>query len=258
MTRLVTAGLLIPLFYWYVTRLPVVYFKLLVTALGGVGLAEFFFMTSLKGYLRSAAVLGGVVLLWFVSDRGSFSFHPVLALTAGLLLIRLFAPRNPEGAVRDVGVACSGLLYICGLLSYQVLLRSRGSEYIVLLYAVVWSCDGLALYAGRFFGRHKLYPAMSPNKTLEGAVGGLLGGVLAAGVVNYFFEISSYSVVMLLGAAASAVGQAGDLVESMLKRDAGVKDSSALFPGHGGVLDKIDAALFAGPVLYFGFRLFQV
>ena len=258
MTRLITAGILIPLFYWYVTRLPLVYFKVLVTVLGAAGLAEFYFMTSLNGYLRSAAVVGGVVLLWVVSDAGSFSFHPVLGLTALLLLLRLFVRRNPDGAVRDVGLVCSGLLYVCGLLSYQVLLRSRGSEYIVLLYAVVWSCDGLALYAGRFFGRHKLYPAMSPNKTWEGAAGGLLGGVLAAAVVNYFFEISSYSLVMFLGAAASAAGQAGDLVESMLKRDAGVKDSSALFPGHGGVLDKIDAALFAGPVLYFGFRLFHV
>jgi len=255
MIRLLTAGILIPLFYLYVTRLPVLYFRILLLLLAAVGLMEFFAMTSLHRILRYAAVFAGAVLFWMVTGAPtSFTFHPVLVLSGLLFLLRLFVHRTPEGSVRDVGVVTAGLLYVSGLLSYQVLLRSQGAEFIVLLYAVVWSCDGMALYAGRFLGRHKLYPSMSPNKTVEGAIGGLAGGILAAVVVNFLFDIGSYPLVVLMGALAACLGQAGDLVESMLKRDAGVKDSSALFPGHGGVLDKIDAALFAGPVIYFGFR----
>lgn len=257
MIRLLTAGILIPVFYLYVTRLPAIYFTGLVMLLSLFALFEYFSMTSIRRAFWIPAAISGAVMGWVASSPSVYNtFDILLMLCLALFLFRLFLNRHPEGAVRDMGILVTALVYIPGLFSYQALLRRQGAEYIILLYAVVWSCDGLALYAGRFLGRHKLYPSMSPSKTVEGAVGGLVGGILAALVVNSLYSISSHAVIALLGALLSVVGQCGDLVESMLKRDAGVKDSSNVFPGHGGVLDKIDAALFAGPVLYFWLRLF--
>jgi phosphatidate cytidylyltransferase len=144
------------------------------------------------------------------------------------------------------------MLYLGMPIGAMVALRAlKGREVLFLLLLTVMVSDTAQYYSGRAFGRRLLAPAVSPKKTIEGAAGGFVfGAVLMAVAGNWWLPAMPAPLRALLGAAIVAVGIAGDLFESMLKRSAGVKDSSTLIPGHGGVLDRIDALLFAAPVYY--------
>jgi phosphatidate cytidylyltransferase len=127
----------------------------------------------------------------------------------------------------------------------------HGREAALLLIVVVVASDSAQYYAGRAFGRRPLAPALSPKKTVEGAAGGLVAGAVALALVgHWWWPAAPLALRAGLGAVLVVLGITGDLFESMLKRAAGVKDSAALIPGHGGVLDRIDALLFAAPVYY--------
>ena len=123
---------------------------------------------------------------------------------------------------------------------------------MVSVFASVWVCDSAAYFVGRALGKHPLFKRVSPNKTWEGAIGGFVGAV-AVFTVARFIALPYLSVVQAIvcGALIGLFGQVGDLVESLLKRSAGVKDSSALIPGHGGVLDRFDSLMFVAPLLFF-------
>jgi phosphatidate cytidylyltransferase len=130
-------------------------------------------------------------------------------------------------------------------------LRVVSTRAVLLLFLLVWGCDSFAYYTGKNLGRRKLAPRVSPNKTWEGTIGGLVGGILigaAAGTWGVYPELGAARGA-LAGALATTAGQLGDLVESLWKRGAGVKDSGTFLPGHGGFYDRIDSLLFAGPVL---------
>jgi phosphatidate cytidylyltransferase len=146
-----------------------------------------------------------------------------------------------------------GFLYAGLPLSLLVLVDQapRGNLWIFFLLAIIFSGDTAALYCGRLFGKHKLYGTVSPGKTWEGAVGGLVTSVFAGVVFSQIFGLhdSVLKMAMVSGGVAVA-GQIGDLAESMMKRNVGVKDSGAILPGHGGFLDRVDALLFAIPVFY--------
>jgi phosphatidate cytidylyltransferase len=120
----------------------------------------------------------------------------------------------------------------------------------------IWACDSLAYYGGKFFGKHKLFERVSPKKTWEGAVAGFIGGITGVLLVRYLFIQAGETFyldvlqVSIIGALGGSLGQLGDLAESWLKRDAGVKDSSSIIPGHGGVLDRFDSLLFVAPATY--------
>jgi len=129
----------------------------------------------------------------------------------------------------------------------------RWGGYTVLsIFVAIWMCDSVAYFAGRAFGRHKLFPRVSPNKTWEGAIAGFVAAVAAFVVCRQLLlPYLALRDALVCGAIVGAFGQIGDLVESLLKRDAGVKDSSTLIPGHGGVLDRFDSLLFVAPLLFF-------
>ena len=143
------------------------------------------------------------------------------------------------------------MLYIPGFLSSQTQIRNVGPEWIIFLYATVWASDSAAYYIGKGIGKKKLYQEMSPNKTVAGAVGSVAGGAAGASILKILIvpQLTLPSAAFI-GCLIGTISIAGDLVESMFKRDAGVKDSGVLIPGHGGILDKIDGTLFAGPLLY--------
>lgn len=126
-----------------------------------------------------------------------------------------------------------------------------GGDWLLFLFAILWVGDSMALFIGKALGKHKLAPSVSPNKTIEGFVGGLLGAILV-GVVMYFwkFNIIAWYHILLIAFGCSVFGQLGDLVESMWKRSLNIKDSSNLIPGHGGILDRFDSLLFAAPFMY--------
>ncbi len=132
----------------------------------------------------------------------------------------------------------------------------QGPWRVVLLMAIVMSADCAAFFVGHAFGRHKLAPRLSPGKTVEGALGGLAGGLAGALLARTFgLPWLDATAAALIGVVVAALGTLGDLSESLLKRWAGVKDSGTLFPGHGGVLDRLDSLLFGAPVLYYYFSL---
>jgi phosphatidate cytidylyltransferase len=169
-----------------------------------------------------------------------------------LLSLAIFRPGPPEGAPRAAGVVVLAWLY-CGLLASTVVgLRLRfGFGWVILVFVVTWANDTFAYFAGRLFGRHKLLERVSPKKTWEGFAGGALGSVAGALVVRALLLGPVPLWAALAVAAGGAVlGPLGDLAESMLKRAAGVKDSGRLIPGHGGLLDRIDALLFVAPWVY--------
>jgi len=155
------------------------------------------------------------------------------------------------------GVLYIGLLYpyvylVGGMSTFMTASLPPGGDWLLFLFGVLWVGDTAAMGFGRWLGRRKLAPAVSPNKTVEGFIGGILGA-LAVGVLMYFWKFQSleWYHVMALAIGCSVFGQLGDLVESMWKRSVGIKDSSAIIPGHGGVLDRFDSLLFAAPFMFF-------
>jgi phosphatidate cytidylyltransferase len=130
-------------------------------------------------------------------------------------------------------------------------LRHDGKIWIFFLLSVIFASDTGAFYFGKFLGKHKLYAAISPNKTWEGAVGGLLSSIIVALLFLRILKFHQFSLtIVILALALSIAGQTGDLAESMLKRNHGIKDSGKILPGHGGILDRIDGLLFSIPILY--------
>ncbi len=169
-----------------------------------------------------------------------------------LLAIQLLRDGPLEEVPLSVGAVVLAWIY-CGLIISSVVeLRLRfGSGWVIMLFVVTWMNDTLAYFAGRAFGRHKLHPRISPKKTWEGFAGGAVGSVLGALVVKWLLlpQLGTWACFGI-GAGGAVLGPLGDLAESMLKRSAGVKDSGRIIPGHGGLLDRIDALLFVAPWIY--------
>jgi phosphatidate cytidylyltransferase len=205
---------------------------------GFVLAAAFFLALAFPGWLGVPVTpLAALVALTFALSRGA-DFESVSAAAATLL-----------GAVY-VG-ALGGTIGALRLMPSVEL----GPWRILMLLVVIMASDTAAFFVGHAFGRRRLAPAVSPGKSVEGALGGLAGGVLGAFVVRHLGlpEMPALHAAVL-GALVAAMGIVGDLDESLLKRWAGVKDSGALFPGHGGMLDRLDSLLFGAPVLYYYFQ----
>ncbi|MEO5340083.1 MAG: phosphatidate cytidylyltransferase [Magnetococcus sp. MYC-9] len=213
-------------------------------------------------------LLGVLLLLFSTSLPGTGAGQPPalpfpffsmpLSISCGLLLLLLFAEElwryRPGGAVVDgMGRRFFGVLYcvLPLLLLVEVRYAERGGLLICHLLLMIWATDVGAFFAGRRWGERKLAPHISPGKTVAGFWGGVvLASVVGGGMAHGFSLPYDGLEATLLGAALSVVGQMGDLAESMLKREAGVKDSGQLIPGHGGALDRLDSLLFAAPVYY--------
>jgi phosphatidate cytidylyltransferase len=206
--------------------------------------------------------LGGLLLTAAVFLDVSSPGHagPPLG-PAGALVLLAAVVRRGDAAPAAVPAAAGtllGALYLGGLGGTIAGLRlsdpAAGGWRVVLLLAIIMAADTFAFFVGRVAGRRPLAPAISPAKTIEGAIGGLVGGVAGA-LGARAAGLPDLPVVhgVILGAAVAGAGMAGDLFESALKRWAGVKDSGTLFPGHGGMLDRLDSLLFGAPVLYYYF-----
>ncbi len=175
-------------------------------------------------------------------------------LMVALIGLALVAMRSWSGGADALSVVSGALfpsLYLALPIGAMMAIREQGPKPLFLLMLTVIVSDTAQYYTGRLTGRHLLAPAISPKKTIEGAVGGLVfGAAVFAAVGAWWLPVLGLGARIGLGVGLVAVGIAGDLFESMLKRSAGVKDSSAIIPGHGGILDRIDALLFAAPLFY--------
>lgn len=229
-------------------------FPLLVGGAALLCAAEFSGMFFASPFERAMSV--GSVLLAYAA--GTVLPRPVslpaVLLCAGLVAASfLGGSRAPREKARAAGLAALGALYIGGFpAAYVWTIRlPSGRHWVLLGLAAVAAGDTAAYFTGRAFGRRPLAPRVSPNKTVEGALGGLAASLLAGvGYAAAFLPAVPWGYVALASSLVGATGQAGDLFESFLKRSAGVKDSGSILPGHGGMFDRADAAIAAGPVLY--------
>ena len=259
--RVITAVVLLPILYWVVKYSPSHIFFLLVA--GGILMGQYELYRFYYPQNHFRRILLGLILGFFLA----LSFYlkliypaphlPVLLLTLisiGAMLFSLFTVREMKTALNDTAVMLFGVVYVSFLLSHLLLLRGlpEGQGLILFVLGITWLCDAGAYYVGQLMGRHPLAPRISPKKTIEGAVGGLVFSVSGSLAAKFWFlpalsMMDSLFVGLLLG----VVGQLGDLVESLWKRSAGVKDSSTLLMAHGGVLDKVDSLIFTAPVFYY-------
>ncbi|MBO9668461.1 MAG: phosphatidate cytidylyltransferase [Bdellovibrio sp.] len=227
-------------------------------AIGAWELLGILFHTEPSKLLKSAFF----VLAFFVFivstlalNLGAIVFATSLILLCILSLLTLHKTADLPRMAKFQSHSALGLMYV-GLLpsfAFRLLDQTQGLAWFIFLLAVVFAGDTMAYVFGVLFGKHKVMPSVSPKKTWEGSIGGIVGSVVA-GFLCWKFLLSDYSPIFILGLAAVSgyVGQFGDFFESLLKRIADVKDSGKIMPGHGGVLDRIDGVLFASPVVLLG------
>ncbi len=194
-----------------------------------------------------------IVALSFYGGTSTAAATVTLA-TMGMLTWILFLERNRERAIHTTAITLFGMAYTAWNLGHLMLIRElpHGRGALLVLFLAIWGGDSGAYYAGKHLGRHRIFPAVSPKKTWEGSIAGLATSVVAAtAAAAALYPPVSLPEAALLGLAVGVAGQLGDLFESMLKRSAGIKDSSHLLPGHGGLLDRLDSLIFATPVFYY-------
>jgi phosphatidate cytidylyltransferase len=272
MKRVLTALVLIPLVLVLVFLGPRWLVILSTAVLAGLAAWEYLGLAELGGARPPRIAVVAAIALLFAGnseypDLTAFLFG---ALSLALLLYCTF--RSPiDRVMPDAAVSVFCLMYVGLTLLALPALReeTNGPSLLTFLFCVVWAGDIVALYVGSAFGRHKLAPRLSPNKTWEGAAASIAGSLLAAGgllalaawlsqwnsaKLSYPEEIWYW---LVLAVVVNIAAQVGDLAESALKRSVGAKDSGTLLPGHGGVLDRIDALLFAAPVLWYAQLIHQ-
>jgi phosphatidate cytidylyltransferase len=202
------------------------------------------------------SLLGFIFTIFFIINAYFDCSYtaPLLASVVLFSLIWLLTRPQREGAFICWAWTLAGILYVGWMLSNYVALRgfTQGREWVLFVLFSTFACDTGAFFVGRAWGRRRLAPTISPEKSWEGAVGGFLAACAAASILNVILGLpSTYGEVILLGCLIGVFAQLGDLSESLLKRSAGVKDSGGLIPGHGGILDRADSVAFTGVVVYY-------
>ncbi|MCY8945437.1 phosphatidate cytidylyltransferase [Bacillus atrophaeus] len=262
--RILTGVLAAVLFLAFVIygELP---FAILVYVMGSVALFELLRMKKLK--LFSLPGLISLILLWLLllpsryylfEDIGISKMETALFAVLLLLIYTVLVKNN--FTFDDAGFITLATIYIGMCFYYFIEIRNidqGGLRYIFYACVVIWSTDSGAYFVGKSLGKRKLWPEISPNKTVEGFVGGIVIALIGAAIFQFFAEVPiPYISLLFITLFLSVFGQMGDLVESALKRHYDVKDSGKILPGHGGILDRFDSFLFVMPFLYFLLALF--
>ena len=233
----------------------------LLLSLGG--LFEFYKVSRKKGIKPLTLASYGATLVYFFTLDSKYISNPNYykylfgILVFSTLVLMCYIVVNNKFNYNDIAVTILGFLYVTIFFSYIVLVNQKqnGNLLVWLIFISSWLCDTGAYYSGKFFGRHKLIPKVSPNKTVEGAIGGLFSSAIACFLFGIFFNMYSTSIkpvhFLFIGLICGVLCQFGDLIASSIKRYIGVKDFSNLIPGHGGILDRFDSILFASVVVYY-------
>lgn len=254
MTRVLSALVLLPLVIGTVWFLPPVATLALATAAAGLAFHEYATIVAALGIRVPGLIVGAAVGGACIIVGGGYASADLLLMSAVIVVGALaVAGGTPDAAaLRGAAASIFPIAYIGLPLGAIAAVRAfAGREAVLLLMIAIVISDSAQYYCGRAFGRTPLAPSISPKKTREGAIGGLLFGTGAMALGGYWvFPDAPLLLLVLVSACVTVLGMVGDLFESMLKRSAGVKDSSHLIPGHGGVLDRIDSWLFAAPLYY--------
>jgi len=252
MKRVLTAVIGIPLVVAATLYSPRWLFALIIALAAGLCFNELMnFGASRMGSRPGSwtAVAGAAVTASFVGDSGWVL--TILSASFVFCLAVMAFERPVDFMLPNATLVALGMVYCCLLPGYLVWLPAR---VVLVLMGTIWAGDAAAYYGGRALGRHKLAPTISPNKTVEGSIAGLAGSTIAGVALGTWLLGSSMPFLAVASVAAAIAGQIGDLAESALKRSSGVKDSSSLLPGHGGMLDRLDSLIFAAPVFYWFFH----
>ncbi len=269
MKRILTALVAIPILLYTVWNETPYFFAGLTVLAIIFGLHEFYSLASRLGLRIFSA--GGyaaalVVAAAFIKNEPGWIVAALAALVVLELGVALSRPGDATHALASASATVFGVVYVALLAGFLIGVRMTpdtgatsklAAKLLTTFFAMVMMTDTGAYYTGRSLGRHKLAPRVSPGKTIEGSIGGFITAALAGFICRlvFFPQIPLFHVVML-GAAIGLISQVGDLAESLLKRGSEVKDSGSIFPGHGGMLDRIDSILFCAPILYYYSRLF--
>lgn len=254
--RLLTGAVALPLLILLILKGSLFLFTCFITLLSLLGLTEFYRMAlPRRKWTGLLASFCGALLPLTLLAPSSALFPFALTLLVVLFgVIVLFTFDEIKSAAGEAALLLMGFLYVPLLLGHLVMLRELpdGISWLFLMMILVMGGDTGAYYIGSSFGKRKLYPAVSPNKSVEGALGGLAGSVVGAFAAKALFfpaltPVDCLATALVLG----PLGQMGDLFESLLKRSFGVKDSGMIVPGHGGILDRLDSILFASPAAYY-------
>lgn len=265
--RIITTLIMIPLVTAAIVWGGDLGFLFLVLVFGTLGLYEFFRAAIPPEHYRERFIgiaLGIFILLCvFVESRGysTTGSGPTFLTLCGcassilaLFVYHIFIADDMAQTINRLALTVLGVFYISLFFSFMLLIHARpgGSVLILFLLFITWAGDAASYFIGSWKGRHPLCPHISPKKTIEGAIGGLVGGIITAVACSALFLTNASPLSsMCAGAGINIMNQFGDLGESVLKRAFGIKDSGGVFPGHGGALDRIDSLLFAAPFFYF-------
>jgi len=236
-------------------------FLVLVDIILVMALWEFYSLAEQKGFFPLKFL--GILSVLAISStlyiyHGRWMTELLFVILFVILSLELF--HGKANALANAAITLFGILYI-SLFSSLILIRElparsslnyrMGGWLVILIFSTIWICDTVAYFYGSRFGKHPLFKRVSPNKTWEGAIAGFVFGIIAAVGLHYIF-VPSLSTIdsMMIGVIVGILGQISDLIESLYKRDAGVKDSSNILPGHGGFLDRFDSPILVGPCVY--------
>jgi phosphatidate cytidylyltransferase len=266
--RLLAAAVFLPCFFIIAHR-GGIFYLILIDLIIILGLFEFYRMMEAKGLrpYKWIGLLSGGALPWYLFFRQGVYANVLLTLTFLAVMIAELVRKDKGHAVYHISVTIFGVLYVSWLGSHLMLLRelpiiagldySVGFTFVIMAFTLTWCCDTGAYTFGKLFGKRKLLPSVSPKKTVEGAIGGTFLSIAGILVARTLLDTQlGVAEAVILAIAASVVGQLGDLVESMIKRDAKIKDASTTIPGHGGILDRFDSLLFTAPLIYYALRYF--
>ena len=244
-------------------------FWLFMMALALMGYYEFVGMTKQKQVYTNKPA--GFFAVLVIMTSVFFWSVDTLDIVVGLFVIIIFWElfRNKGSAINNIGATLLGVLYtgllpgtvvlIRELYRYNDMLYPTGGYLILSILVSIWACDSAAYFIGSAIGKHKLFPRVSPKKSWEGAIAGFAFSIIAMLAMKYFLlDYISMTDAVVIGLIVGIFGQTGDLIESLIKRDAGVKDSSKLIPGHGGVLDRFDSLLLTAPLVYMYLKHFSI
>jgi phosphatidate cytidylyltransferase len=267
MARLLSAIVLLPLLFAAIWYGDPPWFAALAALAVILGLNEYYSLTSRIGAqsIRVQGIVAAVALLAaFYFRRPEFIVGILAALVISVLISELLTNSDFASTLTSSATTVFGVLYVALLGGYLIALRvipetgdRLPAKLITLFFVVIFAGDTAAYYTGRLIGRSKLAPRISPGKTIEGLVGGLVGNVAAAVIAHYtFFPELPLEHAIPLALLMGLLGVLGDLCESMLKRGAQRKDAGSLIPGHGGMLDRLDSMVFNAPLVYYYYDTF--
>jgi phosphatidate cytidylyltransferase len=254
--RVYTVIVLAPLLYAAIRFLPSFVFTCVVVLAGGLALLELYRICLPESHHPLTVAIGllGSTALIMAPHEPGLVIPGLLAALLAVLSVPLVANMPLQDRLKEAAITLTGMLYIGLTLSFLVMTRllPQGEWLIFFVLLVTWAGDTGAYYMGTLYGKHALAPRISPKKTVEGLVGGLVSAMIVAYLSRWWFlpDLSGLDC-FIVAAILTGAGLWGDLAESVIKRSAGVKDSGGVLPGHGGMLDRLDSLLFAAPAFYY-------